>query len=234
MSYRNRATDGSPISRGGRPRDEDVERRILVAVGAVLAESGYDGVTFEEVARRSGAAKATLYRRWKSKRDMVIAALKAGPGRRQERDEIDTGSLRGDLHALCRRLDQTMRSTDGQTAMLLLQAGLDDPDLCEAIETSMGPTGARLPRSVIDAAVDRGELTSPTDPFPYEEVVGAALLLRRLNGLLVDDGYLAALIDTILIPALLATPRTPGPLPAGIFSGRPTSQPDPTHPKDVP
>ena len=66
-------------SRGGRPRDENLERRILAAVTAVLAECGYEGVTFEEVARRSGAAKATLYRRWKSKREMVIAALKAGP-----------------------------------------------------------------------------------------------------------------------------------------------------------
>ncbi len=223
MSYRNLA-GSSPGSRGGRPRDENVERRILAAAITVLADCGYEGVTFEEVARRSGASKATLYRRWKSKREMVIAALKAGPAGRDEANQIDTGSLRGDLNALCRRLDQTMRSTDGQTAMLLLQAGLEDPDLCEAIETSMGPTGARLPSSVIDAAVGRGELPPAVDPFPYEEVVGAALLIRRLNGLLVDDDYLEALIDTVLVPALLATPRASQPLPAGIFSGRPTTQ----------
>ena len=226
MSYRNFA--GSPPgTRGGRPRDGNVERRILVATIAVLTDRGYEGLTFEEVARRSGAAKATLYRRWKSKREMVIAALKAGPARRDEPHEIDTGSLRGDLQALCRRLDQTMRSTDGHTAMLLLQAGLEDPDLCEAIETSMGPTGARLPRNVIDAAVGRGELPAAVDPFPYEEVVGAALLIRRLNGLLVDDDYLAALVDIVLVPALLETPRGCQPMPTGIFSGHPATQLNP-------
>jgi AcrR family transcriptional regulator len=198
-----------------------LEQRILAAVGAVLSESGYDGVSFEEIARRSGASKSSLYRRWKSKREMVIAALRAGPARRGGAAGVDTGSLRGDLLALCRRLDHTMRSADGQTAMLLLQAGLEDPELCEAIETSVGPTGARLPRAVVDAAVARGELPPEVDPFPYEEVVGSALLIRRLNGLLVDDHYLKALIDTVLVPSLLATKDRRQSLPAGIFSGHP-------------
>lgn len=195
---------------------------------ALLAEGGYEGVTFEEVARRAGASKATLYRRWKSKRDMVVAALKAGPARREGQDGIDTGSLRGDLLALCQRLLTTMRSTDGQTALLLLQAGIDDPQLCEAIEQAVGPTGARLPASVVAAAVRRGELPDGVDPFPFEEVTGAVLLLRRLNGLDTDDSYLEALVDSILIPALLATPARPTELPAGIFSGRPDRQPPTT------
>ncbi|GAB3762202.1 TetR/AcrR family transcriptional regulator [Microlunatus parietis] len=195
----------------------------MAAAAAVLAEGGYEGVTFEEVARRSGAAKASLYRRWKTKREMVIAALKAGPARRDGADAIDTGSLRGDLLALCRRLDRTMRSADSRTAMLLLQAGLEDPELCEAIEVSTGPTGARLPRPVIDSAIARGELPAGADPFPYEEIVGSALLLRRVNGLLVDDAYLEALIDTVLLPALTATAGRAN-LPAGIFSGRPATQ----------
>ncbi|SCL32667.1 transcriptional regulator, TetR family [Micromonospora nigra] len=231
MSYPNRpgASDPPAGARGGRPRDERREREILAVVGSLLAESGYESVTFEEVARRAGASKATLYRRWKSKRDMVIAALKAGPAYREGPDEIDTGSLRGDLLALCQRLDRTMRSADGQTAMLLLQAGLEDPDLCEEIERSVGPTGARLPASVVEAAVRRGELPEGVDPFPYEEVTGAVLLLRRVNGLQADDHYLETLIDVVLIPALHATTTTGPPMPAGIFSGRPATQPIPRH-----
>jgi AcrR family transcriptional regulator len=224
VPYRNDSTGAAPY-RGGRPRDDELEHRILAAVTSVLAESGYEGASFEEVARRSGASKSSLYRRWKSKREMVVAALKAGPARRSEAAEIDTGGLRGDLLALCRRLDHTMQSSDGQSALLLLQAGLEDPELCEAIEVSVGPTGARLPRSVIDAAVARGELPPDVDPFPYEEVVGTALLIRRLNGLLVDDHYLEALIDTVLVPSLLATKDRRTPLPAGIFSGSPATPP---------
>ncbi|MGW4774333.1 TetR/AcrR family transcriptional regulator [Nocardia sp. NPDC004278] len=196
-------------------------------MNALLAERGYEGVTFEEVARRASASKATLYRRWKSKRDMVVAALKAGPARREGPNDINTGSLRGDLIALCRRLITTMRSTDSQTALLLLQSGLEDPELCEAIEQAVGPTGARLPTSVIEAAVLRGELPEDVDPFPFEEVAGAVLLLRRLNGLATDDDYLESLVDSILIPALRATSPRPRGLPAGIFSGRPSLQSTP-------
>ncbi|TDE95153.1 TetR/AcrR family transcriptional regulator [Occultella glacieicola] len=217
---------------GGRPRDDQREVEILGAVTSLLAERGYEAVTFEEVARRAHASKATLYRRWKTKRDMVIAALKAGPARRDDGDRIDTGSLRGDLGALCRRLVTTMRSADGQTAMLLLQAGLEDPELCEEIERAVGPTGSRLPASVIRAAVARGELPEGVDPFPFEEITGSVILLRRLNGLRIDDGYLDALIDTVLIPALRATAPAHD-LPAGIFSGHPTAEP-PTDPKDAP
>ncbi|WP_245676019.1 TetR/AcrR family transcriptional regulator [Nocardia niwae] len=193
-------------------------------MNALLVERGYEGVTFEEVARRASASKATLYRRWKSKREMVVAALKAGPARREDPDDIDTGSLRGDLIALCRRLITTMRSTDGRTALLLLQSGLEDPELCDAIEEAVGPTGARLPASVIESAILRDELPADVDPFPFEEVAGAVLLLRRLNGLETGDDYLGSLVDAVLIPALRATSPRPRSLPAGIFSGRPAPE----------
>jgi AcrR family transcriptional regulator len=195
-------------------------------VASLLAERGYDAVTFEEVARRAGASKPTLYRRWKSKRDMVVAALKAGPARRDDPDDIDTGSLRGDLLALCERLNRTLCSTDGQTALLLLQAGIDDRELGEEMERATGPTGARLPTSVMAAAIRRGELPEDVDPFPYEEVAGAVLLVRRLTGLDTGKAYLAALVDSVLVPALRATSATPAEIPPGIFSGRPF--PDPT------
>ena len=213
--------------RGGRPRDERREAEILEVVNTLMSECGYDGITFEEVARRAGASKATLYRRWKSKREMVIAALKAGPARRDGQEGIDTGSFRGDLLELCHRLVQSMRSSDSRAALFLLQAGLEDPELCEEIERSVGPTGARLPRTVIEAAVRRGELPEGVDPFPFEEVTGAAILLRRLNALEIDDRYLEALVDSVLIPSLQATAAMKHELPAGIFSGHPAPQTPP-------
>ncbi|OZC47894.1 TetR family transcriptional regulator [Rhodococcus sp. WWJCD1] len=210
-----------PPTSVGRPRDAEREAEILNAVIGLLGGVGYDAVTFEGVARRAGASKATLYRRWKTKRDMVIAAVKAGPAQRVDSDEIDTGTLRGDLLALCARLRHSMTAADSSLPLLLLQAGLEDPDLCEEIERATGPTGSRLPNSVLDAAIRRGELPEGADPFPFEEVVGSVVLLRRLNGLSIDDSYLESLIDSVVIPALKASALTTRRLPPGIFSGHP-------------
>lgn len=203
---------------GGRPRDPARELAILRVALEVLAEVGFDRLSFEEVARRAGASKATLYRRWAGKREMVVAAVKAGPAS-GERLVVDTGSLRGDLLVLCRRLLATLRSAEGGVAAMLLQAALEDPELCDHLEESVGPTGARLPPAVLEAAIGRGELPAGAEPFAFEEVVGAVLILRTSNRLAVDDTYLEQLIDGVVIPAL----RTPAPgLHRGIFSGRPT------------
>ena len=73
----------------GRPRDAGREAEILGVAYEVLVERGYEGITFEEVARRAKASKPTLYRRWKSKRDLVVAALQAGPARTEEPGVVD-------------------------------------------------------------------------------------------------------------------------------------------------
>lgn len=218
VSFRNsRTTDPVPEVRSGRPRDAAREVEILACVLELVGEVGYDALTFEAVARRARASKATLYRRWETKRDMVVAAVKAGPAAGTSADPVDTGSLRGDLIALCERLATTMDAADPTMSLMLLHAGLEDPDLCRHIEEASGPTGAKLPASVISAAITRGELPAGAQPFPFEEITGSVLLLRRLNGLPAGAEYLAHLVDTILVPALRASASAEPPLPA-IFS----------------
>ncbi|WP_430332939.1 TetR/AcrR family transcriptional regulator [Rhodococcus sp. ACT016] len=219
MSYRNRSDKNTEAEvRPGRPRDHAREGEILACVLELLGEVGYDALTFEAVARHAHASKATLYRRWETKRDMVVAAVKAGPASGGSGTVIDTGSLRGDLLALCERLAETMRSADGSMSLMLLQAGLEDPDLCTHIEEATGPTGAKLPTSVLAAAIGRGELPEGARPFPYEEITGSVLLLRRLNALPTGTGYLAHLVDHILVPALRASAANPEPPTRAIFS----------------
>lgn len=183
-----------------------------------MSDHGVDGVTFEEVARRAQASKRTLYRRWATKQEMVVAAIKAGPAARNKPEPIDTGSLRGDLLALLERLESTMDAGE-PVSLTIMQAGLRDPELCEFIEASAGPTGARLTEAVRQAAIARGELPESADPFAYEEIAAATLIIRKLNGLSTDAAYRAALVDAVLIPALRSG------VPAGqrgIFSGKPT------------
>jgi AcrR family transcriptional regulator len=202
----------------GRPRDAAREVEFLAVVTDLLAEVGYDGVTFEEVARRAGASKPTLYRRWPTKRDMVAAAIKAMPATGDGR-AINTGSLRGDLLELTAILAATLRDSDTALVATLLQAGLADPELCEHLETTAGPTGARLPDEVRLRAIKRHELPAHAASFGYDEVAGAVLVIRALNGLPYDDEYREQLVDNVLLPALRAAPDVSTARP-GIFSGR--------------
>jgi AcrR family transcriptional regulator len=222
VPYRNGDPESldAPLARRrpGRPRNREREAAIVRAVLDVLSEVGFDGLTFEEVARRARASKATLYRRWPAKKDMVVAAIKAGPASGNTQEPIDAGSLRGDLLALLARLEAAM-DRGRSVSLVLLQAGLEDPELCDHIEQVAGPTGARLPECVLRAAVGRGELPENADPFAYEEVAGAVLLVRKLNGLTTDARYRELLVDTVLIPALQSgRPASQ----RGIFSGAPT------------
>jgi AcrR family transcriptional regulator len=185
----------------------------------VVSERGFDALSFEEVARRVGCSKATLYRRWDTRQEMVVAAIKATAKSAAAPSPVDTGSLRGDLLALLERLEASM-SIGGRVSLLLLQAGIEDPALCHDIEEAAGPTGARLPENVMRAGIERGELPENADPFAYEEVAGAALLVRKLNALTTDASYRELLVDSILLPAL----RDSHPVSQhGIFSGSPTS-----------
>ncbi len=208
----------SPKRAPGRPRDQRRETEILGVVLGLVEEAGVDGVSFEEVARRAQASKRTLYRRWATKQQMIVAAIKAGPASANTPVVIDTGSLRGDLLALLERLEAAM-DAGGPMSLTLLQAGLSDPELCHHIEEAVGPTGARLPANVLRAAIARGELPDDADPFAYEEVAGAVLLIRKLNALTADRAYRELLIDSVLIPALK---RGGEPGQHGIFSGQPT------------
>ena len=82
-----------------RPRIEgERESEIFAAVVALLVEAGYDKLTFDAVATAVRASKATLYRRWPTKADLVLDAVAAQLAAEPERDD-DTGSLRGDLLA---------------------------------------------------------------------------------------------------------------------------------------
>lgn len=222
MPYPNYERDEQPRRRApGRPRDQRREAEILGVVLGLVEEVGVDGVSFEEVARRAQASKRTLYRRWATKQQMIVAAIKAGPARANTPVVIDTGSLRGDLLALLERLEAAM-DAGGATSLTLLQAGLSDPELCHHIEEAVGPTGARLPANVLQAAIARGELPNDADPFAYEEVAGAVLLIRKLNALTTDRAYRELLVDSVLVPALK---RGEGSGQHGIFSGQPAPAP---------
>ena len=72
------ATDATaPRARAGRPRDPATDRAITAATFRLLREEGYRGLSMESVAAAAGVAKTTIYRRYRSKRELVVASVVA-------------------------------------------------------------------------------------------------------------------------------------------------------------
>jgi AcrR family transcriptional regulator len=166
-----------PRYRLGRPRSEAVDSAIESAVLELLVDEGYAGVTMEGVAARAGVGKASLYRRWPTKEQLVIAAVVHRCG---EHDTApDTGSLRGDVTAYCRQvLDKLrrhgaiLRAVNAETAR--------NPALDESFRTTFLQQRRAQVREVLTRAVDRGELPQGADLELLGDL-GAALLWHRLT-----------------------------------------------------
>ncbi len=151
-------------SRAGRKRDHSRDRVILEATLLVLAHAGYDGLTIDKVAARAGAARATVYRRWPTKAELVLAAVEQLSHTDVDLDALpDTGSLREDMAAMIlteTEEEQQFRSKV-MTGLLSLSFS-DEPRLAAAATgAGVGPWIEAI-ESLMRRAVERGSSPRPT------------------------------------------------------------------------
>lgn len=132
------------------------EAELYEAVLDLLREVGYDALTMDAVAARTRSSKATLYRQWGGKPELVVKAIRHNkPG---EIGDVDTGSLRGDLHALMVREDDCTMEQNSALMRGVAMALHQNPDLRQAFrEQLIEPEMAEFQR-VLQRAVDRGEI----------------------------------------------------------------------------
>ena len=141
------------------------EAELYGAVLDLLREVGYDALTMDAVAARTRSSKATLYRQWGSKPELVVKALRHKKPSRLS--EIDTGSLRGDFHELVLREDdcemaQGLRADAGPG-----HGGPREPGSPAAFrELLIEPEMEEL-RHVLGRAVDRGEIRADNPALDY-------------------------------------------------------------------
>ena len=143
-----------------RPRLEgERAREVLEATLRLLGEVGYDKLTLDEVAARAHAGKATLYRRWSSKADLVADAMGALHG---EEPQPDTGNLHDDLHAL---VELRRSVSDGQVRLMcsVSTAMSTDPDLARALRARFFEPKRVMLRRILEAARARGEVGEHVD-----------------------------------------------------------------------
>lgn len=194
--------DSPPAKRGAERR-----KAICNAVFGLLAEVGYDRMTMDLVADRAHASKATIYRSWHDKPEMVVEAIlerfDGAP------DIPDTGSLRCDLLAVLGSACTAANSAEGDVISGLMTAAGRNPQLACALKASLVEAKKPLHRAVVEKAVARGEVPPDTDPALLHEVLHAIVLSRKLweNEPLTDE-WARHVTDDILLPVLRW--RSPG------------------------
>jgi AcrR family transcriptional regulator len=123
------ATDDAVRGRG-RPRDEEARERILEASLEALEQLGYPGVTYEAIAERAGASKATIYRWWPNKEAVMLEALRESVA--QELPFPDSGSLKEDIRIQLHNFVKLLRSPRGRVFKGMIAAAQSDPNVAEA------------------------------------------------------------------------------------------------------
>lgn len=188
----------------GRKRDHTRDPEILDVALDVLAETGYDGMTIDMVATRAKAGKATLYRRWPSKSELVLDAVACLKGRDLDLESLpDTGTLRGDLVAMIkppsiRESERKLKVMAGIVSMIAR-----NPEMAAAAHEALVEPRAAVNRIFFQRAIDRGEIPADVD---VEKLcmIGPALVAYRVLMLRtpVDREFLLSNIDGVILPAV--------------------------------
>jgi AcrR family transcriptional regulator len=193
--------ESAPAHSGGktRRRGAALETALLDAAWAELLATGYAGLTMEAVADRAGTSRAVLYRRWRNRPDLVIAAMRRH--RPMLSGEIpDTGSLRGDVLTLLRRMSSRLAEVGPEIIYGLIGDYFADADAFSRIQDQVLQIGATVMTTILARAADRGEArpriparvaTLPSDLFRNE-------LFRARTA--PSERVLAEIVDEVFIP----------------------------------
>lgn len=182
----------------GRPKDARADRAILETTLELIAERGAHAFRTEDVAARAGVGKGAIYRRYRSKEELVTAAVAA-----LVREEIavpDTGSTRGDLLALMREAVELYRSSlPGRLMPKLIGAMADNPELARAVRDRFLAVRRSALSEVLRRGVERGDLRPDLDLELALDVLGGPLFYRLLvTGGPLDEQLAEGVADLIL------------------------------------
>jgi AcrR family transcriptional regulator len=164
---------------GAAVRRPEVTESIRTAVIEELASIGYGQLSIESVARRAKVGKTTIYRRWPSKQDMVVAVISEIAWTHV--DAPDTGSLRGDVEEFLTDLASALDNPVVRSVAtdLLAEAHRDSPLTANLIEQIRDPRRARAAK-IVRRAMNRGEVSDQADVGLALDLLAGPLLFRSL------------------------------------------------------
>ena len=183
--------------RPGRPRSEQAEQAIIEATLDLFAERGFEGVCVEAVAARAGVGKATIYRRWPTKEELLLAAL----GSMKSPFPEPTGNVRNDLVAqLTVMCEDRADPRKARRYALLLGEGQKYPRLMKRYkETVVGPRHDAI-REVIRRGMATGELRADADvEIALLALTGTVLAKEKAADGSLSGEFAARIVDELLL-----------------------------------
>jgi len=185
------------VRRPGRPRSEAAEQAIIEATLDVFAEHGFEGVCVELVAARAGVGKATIYRRWPNKEELLLAALGSLKSPYPEPMGV---SVRDDLLSIVEVM--CADKADPRKARryaLLLGEGEKYPRLMARYKAEVVEPRREMIRSVIRRGIETGELRPDTDvEISMLTLTGAIMAQEKSAAGTLDGDFAARLVDGLL------------------------------------
>ena len=182
-------TAESPRRAPGRPRSEASHQAIIQATLGLLLEAGYGPLTMEAVRTRAGVGKATIYRRWSSKEELVRDAIVS---LHEEFDVPDTGSLRGDYHAIAEMVRASARRAGAsRLAPRLLGEAVNDPELHTIFFENLVKPRRKALGGLLRRAIERGEIRDDVDLDLLVDLFAGPAVYR----LLITAGDISRMFD---------------------------------------
>lgn len=176
------------------------EVELLEVTLQLLQENGYDRLTVDAVAATARASKATVYRRWPSKAELVLAAFTEGI--RQVAVPPETGTLRGDLMRLGELVCQQIGQQAGTVRAVLVEVSRN-PALNEVMQQQFVEQRKSLMLHILGQAADRGEIDAAAIDEDLWDVLPGYLIFRTLvSGRAPTAGTVANLVDNVILPGL--------------------------------
>lgn len=160
----------------GRPRDPDADEAILRAAVELLAERGIERTSIEQIARRAGVAKVTVYRRWSSKEELFAQALESTREQVPAVDQVD-GPLLDVIEELLSRWGELLADSDTRVLTArMIGAGPDHPELLATYwRHHLEPRRERA-RHILERATRDGVLPATTDVDMVIDLMWGAVL----------------------------------------------------------
>lgn len=203
-----RVDQDTAVSGRGRPRDRTLDARILEQVLVLLASHGYAGLTLDELAARSAVAKTTILRRWPSKAAVTAAGVERLA--LQSVDVHDSGTLRGDLHALLHGAAETFARGRGQFVPRLIREAGHHPEIAELLFTVVH-TRRQAYRRALALAIARGELAPSVDQdLLIDLLIGPVWTRLLVTRDPVTSDYVDSIVDAVLAAFDVKPPTPPG------------------------